>query len=237
MSRGLKKFIGGFALTTLDQIQKREADQRDIEKAKMLQQLRLEQEKEMFEYQDLLNRSKPDKAMSTDDFGTGKRNLRNEYGQDIGTMDLPSSAIDEYKSKKQKDDLDIQNVKSQIESRTRDDVRQERSTNAYIGSLDRQAATGSGTAGAITHTDRANEIKFRQKDIVDSLRDSGVPAEVIQQALIDSVKGAHAAGLPPAKAEEIFVNSAGKIRQIWMKSKGNTRRVNKTLDTMDKPVE
>jgi len=185
---GLKRFIGGFANATLDSIQKREAYDRDLQKAKMLEELRTSQAKELADYQELLNRKKVDPKLVTEDFKSKSRTLRNEYGEEIGSMPITDSEVESH-------DFD-------------------------------------GTLTGLTIPERANEIKYRQKDIVDSLRDSGVPAEEIQKALLDSVRQAAARGLPPSKAEEIFISATPKIREIWLRSKGNTRRTAKALDEL-----
>lgn len=187
-SQALKRFVGGFALSTLDSIQKREAYNREIEKAKMLEQLRTEQAKELADYQELINRRKPSKDLSSTDFESGKRVLRNEYGEKIGELDVTASDKFAYEAEKRKAQLDEENTRSQIASRNRDDARQDRSTNAYIRSLDRQGRSdtgGSGKNGEVTDIDRANELMYRYKGEVDATVKSGNVSEpAVRQAAI-----------------------------------------------------
>lgn len=236
----LQRFVGGFALGMLDGIQKREATEREIQKEKILMQLRADQEKELFTYKDLLERRKPDAKFSDSDYTTGKTTLRNSYGEEVGTIDVPASEKAKYDFEQKKQSLDLENISSQIASRARDDARQERSTNAYIGSLDRAGAatsagsTLSGPGGTATTSDRANEIAFRQKTLVDDLVRSGVPADAVQLTIIKSLKQAAARGKPPSAAEEYFISAADILRKAYQKGgmseNNNTLKNIKSLD-------
>lgn len=237
-SKALKRFVGGFALTTLDQIQKREAYQRELEKAEMLERLRAETAKDLADYQELLDAKKPSKEQSTSDFETGKKTLRNQYGEKIGEIDLPASDKFAYEQEKRKASLDEENIRSQIADRARDSANAERQTSAYIKSLDQQTGVGgtkpTGSNGKLSITDRANEIKYRQQDVVKDLIASGVPADAVQQTILRSLKNAAARGLPPSAAEEFFINAAEQLRQAFqpggMSANRNTRKTNKSLD-------
>jgi hypothetical protein len=59
---------------------------------------------------------------------------------------------------------------------------------------------------------RANEIAYRQKSTVEDLINGGVPAEVVQQLAMESVKQAAARGLDPSKAEQFFIVGAANLR-------------------------
>lgn len=156
----LGRFIGGFALTTLDNLQKREAFDRETQRDELLAKLRMEQEKELFEYKDLLDRKKPDARLSSENPTTGKITLRNSYGDEVKQIDMSAADKAKYDYELKKQSLDLQNIESQIKSRSIDDARQERSTNAYIASLSRRGGEGGGADG----TDDPEALEYDRAD-------------------------------------------------------------------------
>lgn len=185
-SRNVKNFIAGFANATLDSIQKREAYERDLQKARMLEELRTSQAKELADYQELLDRKKVSKDLTEADYTTGKRTLRNAYGEKVGELEITPGEILEYEQDKTKQELELENIRSTIESRARDDARQDRSTNAYIGSLDRQ---GKKDEEDVTDMDRANELLYRYKSEASEAAKSGnISESAIRMAAIEIIR-------------------------------------------------
>lgn len=185
-SRNVKNFIAGFANATLDSIQKREAYERDLQKARMLEELRTSQAKELADYQELLDRKKVSKDLTEADYTSGKRTLRNAYGEKLGELEITPGEILEYEQDKTKQELELENIRSTIESRARDDARQDRSTNAYIGSLDRQ---GKKDEEDVTDMDRANELLYRYKSEASEAAKSGnISESAIRMAAIEIIR-------------------------------------------------
>lgn len=188
-SRNVKNFIAGFANATLDSIQKREAYERDLQKARMLEELRTSQAKELADYQELLDRKKVSKDLTEADYTTGKRTLRNAYGEKVGELEITPGEILEYEQDKTKQELELENIRSTIESRARDDARQDRSTNAYIGSLDRQGKKGGIDDEDVTDMDRANELLYRYKSEASEAAKSGnISESAIRMAAIEIIR-------------------------------------------------
>lgn len=189
-SAALQGFIKGFANTTLDSIQRREAYDMELRKAKMLEELRTEQAKELADYQELLNRKKVDKNLTSADYTSGKRTLRNEYGETIGTTDIDPYEMETAKMSREKDRLDLENTRSTIESRARDDARQDRSTNAYVASLNRKGLDGgSGGADKPTDLDRANELLYRyQREAAETVKSGNISQSALRQAAIAIIR-------------------------------------------------
>lgn len=192
-SRNVKNFIAGFANATLDSIQKREAYERDLQKARMLEELRTSQAKELADYQELLDRKKVDKNLTEADYTSGKRTLRNSYGEKVGELEITPGEILEHQQDKTKQELELENIRSTIESRARDDARQDRSTNAYIGSLDRQGRSGGGSGtgadGEVNDLDRANELLYRYKEESNETAKSGnISESAIRMAAIAIIR-------------------------------------------------
>lgn len=192
-SRNVKNFIAGFANATLDSIQKREAYERDLQKARMLEELRTSQAKELADYQELLDRKKVSKDLTEADYTTGKRTLRNAYGEKVGELEITPGEILEYEQDKTKQELELENIRSTIESRARDDARQDRSTNAYISSLGR---SGDGKKGldAIGDDDvpvmeTANELMYRYKsEASEAVKSGNISESAIRMAAIEIVR-------------------------------------------------
>src|SRR5690606_33165461 len=92
-----------------------------------------------------------------------------------------------------------------------------------------------------TLMDRANEIAFRQKNVVQDLTSQGVPADVIQQTILRVLANAAAEGKSPAQAEQEFVTRAApKLRGTYggvnpntgePTNKYNTNTVKRRLDS------
>lgn len=137
MSRIFAGFVKGFSDTALDSLQLREQQEAETKKIKLLDQLRRDTIKYEAELMDSFERRKPSKDLSENDYASGVRINRNEYGEEIGRIPLSESALEDREFAVRTAELDIANVESQISSRNRDDARQERYTNAAIANMDK----------------------------------------------------------------------------------------------------
>lgn len=174
MVAGFLKGVAGYGLQKMEE---NEREEREMRKIKMLEQLRKDTEKEMALFRDELNKRKPDPRMSTDDFSTGKRTLRNEYGEDIGAIDLPASAVEDR-------NMDKQYKQAQLDNFAADNARADRQlaiSEGHLGlarqnaarSLDGSGGSGGGKDGVLLA--EANKI-------FQTMKDSGAPGNWVAQA-------------------------------------------------------
>jgi hypothetical protein len=162
----LAGFVKGFSDTTLAGMERREEEERERRKIALLEQLRRDTEKDMLLFKEDLPSAKLDRERTRQ------------------TMDL---AVKESGRADERLSLDRTNIESQIASRARDDARQDRSTNAYIRSLD--GAGKKSDDEAATDLDVANELMYRYKSEVATTEQSGnISGPAIRQAAIAIVE-------------------------------------------------
>lgn len=129
----LAGFVKGFSGTMLDDMKAREEAERQEKRDRMLEQLRRETAEEMLILQEKFDKRKVDKDLSEEDFTSGERIMRNEYGEEIGRSALPQSALQDRELGLTKERLGIENLRSTISSRSLDDARADRIATAQIG--------------------------------------------------------------------------------------------------------
>lgn len=223
MANLLAGFVSGASKYGLDQLSRQQEEEREIRKLKLLEQLRKDTAKEMAEFQDQLNRKKPDKDMSTDDLTTGKRTLRNEYGEEVGSLDLPASVLEQYKAKAEEAALDRQYKTKQIENFDADNRRADEQLEIARGNLgisqarlalDKQirAAEAKGNQDKADSISVGQEIIYRNAKVADDLIRAGVPAEVVQKTAAMSAAQAKARGGGMSDAQLIFLDAASRLR-------------------------
>lgn len=171
---GFTKGVAGYGLQAL---QKNQDEEREMRKIKLLEQLRKDTEKEMLEFREQLNKRKPDPRMSTDDLTTGKRTLRNEYGEDIGAVDLPKSALEDYAMDKSYKTKQIENMDA--DNRRADE--QLAISRGHLGLARQQAARGLDGSGASSGGKDGILIAEANK-IFETMKASGAPGNWIAQA-------------------------------------------------------
>src|SRR4249919_593504 len=221
----LAGFVGGAAKYGLDQINHAQQEEREMRKLKFLEDLRKDTEKEMAEFRDHLERGRIDKSMSTDNYTTGKRTLRNQYGEDVGSIDLPGSAMQDYKDEQAKSALDRQYKEGQIANFGADNARADEALSiqrANLGlskqrlSLDEQTAAAAAKGGVAGDKSDSmsvgQEIVYRNSKVADDLIKAGVPAEVVQKTAALSAARAKARGGGFADAQLIFLDAASRLR-------------------------
>lgn len=113
----LAGFVKGAADYGADQIKQRQAAEQEMAKTKMLEQLRLETEKEMATFRDNLDNNKVSKDLSTPDYTNGKVVFRNAKGDVISERPMTPDELQAHSMDVQKDQLSLDNVKSEINAR------------------------------------------------------------------------------------------------------------------------
>ena len=203
--RALAGFVAGAADYGVDRIKARETLDMELKKTKLLADLQKETEKEMAVFRDNLEKKGFNKELSSIDYTTGERIMRDGNGNEIGRTKLSESDMEAYKLDKQKAELDIKDKESTINSRAHDDrIADERlgldriSTGASVESsrasanLSRKqaAALDGGTRAGAGDADEAAaaELLYQQKDLVSQARSSGMMQADIEDLAKNVVK-------------------------------------------------
>lgn len=212
----LTNFIGGVADYGLDQIKTRQAAEAELKKTKLLNQLRMETEKEMAVFNNNLQEQNTDNKASGPDLQAGVYIYRDKQGNEKSRRALTDTEKKEYALDMQKGQLEVDNIKSTISSRAADDARANRSlsldeqrtaesiktSRATRASLEGTKNSGTGSSSGID--DRANELLYRNKAIQEDLvKNYGIGADAVAMLAANSVAEA-AARNKPELAESIF---------------------------------
>lgn len=242
-SRGLLGFVGGFAKTALEDRERRQKEEEEKRKLLLLEQLR--RDTSDYEYQRSLG--EVDDQKTEVDYTTGKKKQYNKRGELIGTSDVPASDMDLYKRKLDASDLDMENTRSQIASRSKDDARADAQLGISraqlglsqarfneekkrgFGSLD--GSSSSQALGPIAA--RAHELLYQNKDVVEEAQKQGVPAEVISMTAQAVIKrqAAHArAGEEVKDFQEQFLRAIAALKNQYKKD-DKERGTRRSLDS------
>lgn len=135
MSRVFAGFVKGFSDTALDSLQLREQEEAEKRKAKMLDQLRRDTAKYELELRESFEARRVDNNLTETDYDSGQRILRNSSGAEIGRTTIPKHEQVDRQISLDAARLGLEDKRSQIDSRARDDVRQDRYTNAAIENM------------------------------------------------------------------------------------------------------
>lgn len=208
--------VKGVSKYGLDQIEQRQEEEREVRKAKLLNDLRMSTEKELSTFQYDLKKGEADKNFSSadEDFYI----LRNSRGEEVGKRALTAAEKRERALSLDKDQLEVENIRSQIGSRARDDARQDRYTNASIANMDaaKKAASEAGTDDA----DIANELLYRySKEATETVKSGNISQSALRAAAIDIAKNARTG----SEAQEQFLKFMNRYRTGRAKTAQATR--------------
>lgn len=188
-------FIKGAADEGLDGLRERRRADAEIKKAKLLEQLRVETAKDLENFKLEIERKKVDKSQTQYDLGQGKKKLYNDEGTLIGTADMTDTEKSEFSNKAEKDKLDAENIRSQIESRN-----QQLGLERERLNLTRQQLSRSGSGGGRGRgLDSAGELgalktigdRIRLANtITDRLGKSGLASDEVMAARAELLEGA-----------------------------------------------
>ena len=115
-------FVKGASDYGVDQIKRRQDAEQEIEKAKLLERLRLDTQKELETFREQLTANDVDKDLSSPDFARGKLVFRNKKGDITRERDLTADEIQAHKLDTEKATLGLDNTRSEIASRAHDDA-------------------------------------------------------------------------------------------------------------------
>lgn len=203
-SAGVLGFLKGASTSYYDQIEKRNQHERELEKAKFLERLRAETQKELAVFENDMQLKNPNKEMSSVDYEKGKKIIRDGRGNELYQLDVPISDLEDYRLGREKDKLDLENTRSTIASRARDDARQDRLATAQIGAYNRSGGEGgSSTSGnKFTAIDYGNELVRSHEPTVARLTRFGVKQEHVSRVAERAAGIAMTESNDPAKIQQ-----------------------------------
>lgn len=249
-------FVGGAANYGAKQIEDRQKSEEELRKEKMLMELRVQTEKEMAVFNHDLTQHDTDSKQSGPDLATGKYIYRDSDGNVRSTRDLTDSEKTALTQDQSKGNLELDNLKSQISSRAHDDsisdqrlsldkvqtaasVAASRASAAHsyaeIGALDGTKNSGLHGGPAVTNSlgDRAHEVLYQNKDVVDQMVKAGYPADQLAILANEAVKQAAAKG-DAGLITPIFLKAVGQLRDIYKSKNRNYKMM--PLDTKSQPL-
>lgn len=233
-------FLGGAADYGAKQIEDRQKSDEEMRKEKMLQELRLQTEKEMAVFSHDLTTHDTDAKQSSPDLSTGKYIYRDSDGNVTSTRDLTDSEKTALLQDQSKGKLELDNLTSTIASRAHDDANSDKrlsldaaqtaaSIRASNASADNSSANAAytrsldGTKNSGLHGEpgtggdpdlaAAGKLVSLYKDEVTSLTAKGVSPIAIKQAALALVKNSRTG----ADADKAFNDwlvrlNVGKVR-------------------------
>lgn len=226
-SLGFLGALAGASGQALDAIKTRQDQEREDRKMRMLEELRRDTAVYLADYKEQLDKKHVDKDLSSFDPTTGEFVSRNQEGTELGRRADPGMKA-QYDFEQQKNQKSLLALDANI--RQSDAAADSSRASA---SLARKSLAAQDEDTSPTIMSRANEITYRQKNVVEDLINGGVPAEVVQQLAMESVKQAAARGLAPSKAEQFFVTGAANIRSKYAGSPKNTNTVKARARSLD----
>lgn len=167
-------FVGGASNTALDLLKEKRDDRREIEKAKLLAQLRLQTDKDLADYQDKIADANVDKDMTT--IEDGNVVIRDRQGREVSRRAQTASELESESFTRSERGLKLDTARKGLEK-----------ADADIGLAGAQAAyyrsggsrSGSGTSlDGVDPADVAglvrDEILYKAKDSISAARKAGV---------------------------------------------------------------
>lgn len=130
-------FLKGFADTARSGIEARQAEESERKKIELLERLRRETAQFEYDLQEKRNKKTVDKQQTSIDLEAGVKVIRNQYGEEIDRIPLTASEIESGRLSLDADRLTVEDKRSTIDSRARDDARADRLADAQIGAYSR----------------------------------------------------------------------------------------------------
>lgn len=222
-SRALVGFIGGFADSAQRGLELRQAEEAERKKAELLARLRVETEKELEDYRAKQDARKVSKDNSSIDAARGVRINRNDRGEVIGETQLTPTELEAHRLSLEGARLDVENTRSTIQSRSLDDARNARYTDALISNMNRKEEKGTTTG------DKGNKILLAEAE-----RTFSDMAEVVNPAVVMNAKAQFERGVNELgwseRTQRVFLR---EMMQRTLKPWTNTRTGQRRPALMD----
>lgn len=209
LDRALAGFVGGVADYGLDQLKSRQDEEREVRKAKLLEDLRASTAERLASFEDKLRQQRGDKQFSGaegDEFI-----VRNDRGVEVNRRALTAEEKKVRDLSLKSDELGVRNIESQIASRARDDARQDRVAASTIAANSRRGSEdgGDSPSGAVNDSNVANELFFRYKDEVTETVNSGnISRGALRAAAVDLAANSRTG----QEAEQKFIEFMNRYR-------------------------
>lgn len=240
MSNILAGFVKGFTGVTLDQMERREQAAAEMKKAEMLEQLRRETAQEMALLQDKLDSKRADDKLSTTDYKTGKRTLRNSKGEVINSLDVPLSEMEAYDLELQKTDLDLQDARLGLDVKRANIAQSEAAadTSRAYASRARRLDSSSGGGKGGKDKDEPDMLVAEYERTFEELKEGGASPAVLANFQTEFHRGVTEEGWNKTQQRAFFNSMRKSFTDDWVDNKGYKRkplyetygRANATLD-------
>lgn len=207
LDRAVAGFVGGVADYGLDQLKSRQDEEREVRKAKLLEDLRASTAERLAQFEDKLRQQRGDKQFSGaegDEFV-----VRNDRGNEVNRRALSEEEKRARDLSLRGDELSVKNLESQIASRARDDARQDRVAASTIAANSRRGSSDTAESGALSNTSIANELFYRYKDEVTETVNSGnISRGALRAAAVDLAANSRTG----QEAEQKFIEFMNRYR-------------------------
>lgn len=235
MALDFNRFIQGFTGSVVGSIEKREEADREKKKAELLESLRRDTYKWQKEIDAMYAKRDADKDMTQFDYDKGVKILKNKDGDVLREVPLTKSEMTAYSMDRRGAEAKLKSAETDANFAERKALselaRDQAAIDASRASASNSRASAGLTAkqmraldasssGTSSLNERANELASRQKVVVEDLVKSGVPAELVQQTAIRSIKES-AARNGTISPEDIFLRAANVLRQQQRKNPDN----------------
>lgn len=213
-------FLKGAATNQLDRLEKRDEAERQARKEELLAKVRLETQKDLADYEDLIASKKVSKDLSSADYDSGTYRMRNAKGEDIGERQLTQSERDAYAADQEKEKLGLENIRSQIADRESDQAykreslavqREGQNLQRQRMALDKTLASGTGPNESGSYSVGAEIMRAQEKTVADVIAD-GVPGEEVARLAAAAAANAKARGQGYNEANQYFLEGLRLLR-------------------------
>lgn len=220
-------FLKGAATGLTDQIDKRQEFEREQRKQELLTRLRVETQKEVADYEELLRSKRADDKQSGFDEERGKYVIRNDMGQEIGARDITSTERQGIQADRDKTQQEAEYKRAQIDNLREDNAisrerlgieRMNAATNRMNANTNSKGASGGLDATGDNRNQSGSfnvgsEIIRANDKIVADLIKVGVPAEEVTKMAARAAANAKARKQDFNAAQQYFVEGARFLRE------------------------
>lgn len=216
-------FLKGAATGLSDSIDKRQDFEREQRKQELLTKLRLQTEKEVADYNELIRSKRADDKQSGFDESTGKYIIRNDMGQQIGERDATTNELQAIADERNKTQQETRYRDAQIRNLDEDNRRADANLaiNRMNADTARMNATTTRKGLDSQGGDERNQVGsfnvgaeiIRANDkVAQDLISKGVPAEEVSRLAARAAANAKARKQDFNAAQQYFLEGARLLR-------------------------
>lgn len=210
----ISDFVKGFTGTVLSEWEKRDVDEREMKKVRMLEQLRRETSDYEFKRRAAYEESAPNDKASGADYEAGKYIVRDAKGRTVSERPLTSSEMEDRRMSTEAASLDTQYKRASIDNigidnafkREEIDLRRADLADRGAERAARKAESGGGSDGTSTAYDRADALMQRYKNEVKMATDAGATPTEIRAGAVALAENSRTGG----EAQQKFLEFIGR---------------------------